>query len=195
VFYGYGAGDQNVKKNELDRFLRKVSAGLHDVLAGQTSPMVLVGLEHLVVAYREVNTYPNLTDDAVLHNADHVSAEDLHQMAWPLVEKQLRDTRAVAIEQFHGLNGTGQVSGDLQTVVRAAAEGRVETLFVKADPWCWERASAESPTIVLLDKDKRFADCEQVDAAAVATLSSSGQIYATSQTVVPDSEVAAIFRY
>lgn len=46
-----------------------------------------------------------------------------------------------------------------------------------------------------LGADERYAEFEQVDAAAVATLNKGGRVYATSQTVDPDSQVAAIFRY
>ena len=99
------------------------------------------------------------------------------------------------IEHFRELSGTGRVSSDLPVVSQAAAEGRVETLFVKADPWCWEGVSDDSSPVVHLGTEERYAECEQVDLAAVATLTNSGQVYATSQEVVPDSELAAIFRY
>jgi len=58
IFYGHGGADTNLKRDEITRFLRAVSQGLKDVLRDQTSPMVLVGLEHLLVAYRELNAYP-----------------------------------------------------------------------------------------------------------------------------------------
>lgn len=80
-------------------------------------------------------------------------------------------------------------------MAEAAAGGRVETLFVKADRWCWEGVGGNSQAIVQLGTDDRYSECEQVDAAAVATLNNGGQVYATSQSVVADSQVAAIFRY
>ncbi|WP_343318709.1 hypothetical protein AAFM46_15495 [Arthrobacter sp. TMP15] len=195
VFYGHGAGDRHVKDIEVQQFLRSVSTGLKDILAGQTIPMVLVGLEHLVTAYREVNTYSNVIDEAIEHNPDQLSKDELHKMAWPLIESRLRAERARVIGRFQELNGTGRVSGDLRTILEAATAGRVETLFVKADPWCWERATDEDAPVVELGADERFADCELVDAAAVATLHTNGLIFATSQTVAPNSEVAAILRY
>ena len=195
IFYGHGAGDQHVKTVEVEQFLRNVSTGLKEVLAGQTVPMVLVGLDHLVAAYREVNTYPNVIDAAVEHNSDQLSTEELHKKAWPLIETRLRSDRERVIDRFKELNGTGLVSSDLATVAEAAAAGRVETLFVKADPWCWERVVNEDSPVVELGVDERFADCERIDAAAVATLNKNGRIYATSETVAPDSEVAAILRY
>ncbi len=195
VFYGHGAGDHHLKNDEVVRFLRAVSTGLHDVLAGQSALMVLVGLEQLVAAYREVNSYGHVLDESVDHNPDQLSSAEVHKLAWPVIERQLRAQREVVIEQFHQLNGTGRVSSDLHTVSEAAGEGRVETLFVKADPWCWEGVSDDPEPVVKLGADERYAECELVDAAAVATLNNSGQVYATSQTVAPDSEVAAIFRY
>ena len=194
VFYGH-SGDRDLKKDEVLRFFREVALGLRDVLAGEGAPMVLFGLEPLVGTYREVNTYGHVLDEAVVMDPDQLGVKQLHEMAWPLVEKRLRDERGQLIERFHELTGTGRASSDLPVVAEAAAQGRVETLFVRADPWCWEQAAGRGPAIVALGADERYADCEQVDAAAVATLNNSGEVYATSQTVAPDSQVAAIFRY
>lgn len=195
VFYGHGAGDDHHKSAEVARFMQSVGSGLHDLLAGQSSPMVLVGLDQLVGAYRSVNEYLHVLDEAVDHNPDHLNPDELHALAWPLIESRLRAQRTQVIERFRELNGTGRVSGDLQTIAQAAGEGRVETLFVRADPWCWERVDDATLPVVKLGDDTRYTGCEQVDAAAIATLRNSGHVYATSETVAPDSEVAAIFRY
>lgn len=195
VFYGHGAGDRHLKKEEVVKFLREVSTGLHELLVGRTSPMVLVGLEHLVSAYRGINSYEHTVDDVVIHNPDQLSTDELHQMAWPVVEQRLRDDRSAVIERFHGLNGTGRVSSDLQMVADAAAEGRVDSLFVNAAPWCWEHDVSNGLPIVALGEDPAYADCERVDAAAAATLNNSGRVFAISEPVVPGSQVAAILRY
>lgn len=195
VFYGHGAGDAYLKKTEVEKFVRGVSKGLRDVLSSQSAPMVLVGLENLVVPFKETSSYPNILPDVVDRNADDLSAEALHEHAWPIVEKKLRDDRAAIIDRYRSLTTTGRVSSDLETVLEAAQQGRVETLFVESDPWCWERAVSDPMPVVELGKDPRFADCEQVDAAAVATLKNRGDVYATSKSVAPDREVAAIFRY
>ncbi len=195
VFYGHGAGDDHFKKDEVQRFLRLVATGLRDVLSDQTLPMVLVGQTPLVAAYREVNTYGQVLDDAVLRNPDDLTVEELHAAAWPVVEQQLRDRRAEVVGRFAELHGTGRVSSDPSTVQRAAGEGRVETLFVRADPWCWERVDGPSPMVVRLGADGPYADCERIDAVAVDTLHSGGTVFATSQEVAQDSDLAAIFRY
>src|SRR5690625_2942667 len=195
VFYGHGAGDQHFKSREVTKFLRAVATGLQDLLSNQTAPLILIGVEELVANYRAVNSYTNVLEDAVIHGSDAATPEELHDLAWPLVERKLQSEREAVFARFQELRGTGRVSSDLETVVTAAKEGRVETLFVKADPWCWERAGANSLPVVELGETSEYEVCEKVDAAAVSTLTKSGQIYASSQTTVPDSEVAAIFRY
>jgi hypothetical protein len=195
IFYGHGAGDQHVKTIEVEQFLLSVADGLKEVLAGQSIPMVLVGLEYLVSAYRDVSAYSSVLDEAVEHNPDELSPEQLHELAWPVIERRLRAERAQEIDRFQELHGTGLASDDLSTVSEAATAGRVDTLFVTADPWCWERVLDNDAPIVELGTDQRFADCELVDEAAVATLNAGGKIYATSETITPNGEVAAIFRY
>lgn len=196
VFFGHGAGDDDAKKDDLMRFLREVGAGLHDVLAGQTAPLLLAGLEQNVSAYREVNTYANVLDEAVLRNPDDLSADELHQLAWPIVEARLRAERTALIERFNELAGTGRVSDDLAVISDAALQGRVDTLFIRSDPWCWERAVDASDTpVVRLGGDDRFAVCEAVDRAAIHTLANGGQVHATSHEVSTTAEVAAILRF
>jgi len=195
VFYGHSGSDPNSKQLDVERLFRAVDDGLSDVLRGQSAPMVLVGLEELQVAYREINSYQHLMPAAVNHNADGLSKEELHRLAWPLVERRLQEERELVIERFHELHGTGRVSSDLHEVASAAAEGRVDTLFVRADPWVWDGATDEHDPVVVLGSDERFAHSELVDATAVATLRTGGHVFATSRTVVADSEVAAIFRY
>lgn len=107
--------------------------------------MVLFGLDPLIVTYREVNAYEHLLDAAVVHDADQLSIEQLHEMAWPLVEQRLRKDRAQVIDRYHSLSNTGRVSSDLEEVFQAATEGRVETLFIKADPGAGKRSPAMIP--------------------------------------------------
>ena len=195
VFYGHGTGDDSAGEADLTRFFRQVATGLHDVLRGQSAPLVLVGLDASVAAYRDVNEYGNTLDEAVIRNPDNLSPEELHAVAWPLVEAQLRDDRSALINRFHELHGTGRVTSDPAAVREAAEQGRVDTLFVRAHPWCWERVSGDELAVVNLGTDDRYAECELLDAAAVDTLANGGQVHATSQQVVDDSEVAAILRY
>lgn len=195
VFYGHGAGE-DTKDSDLRKFFRDVADGLVDVLHDQTAPLVLVGLEQNVSAYRQVDKYGHTLDRAVHRNPDDLSVEQLHDLAWPIVEERLREDRQQLIERFQQLHGTGQVSSDLAAISQVAEQGRVDTLFMKSDPWCWERVTdGGEAAVARLGKDERFVVCEQVDKAAADTLAYGGQVHATSRDIVADGEVAAILRF
>ncbi len=195
VFYGHGVTDDRARDEDVRRFLRQIDTGLNEVLSSQGSPLVLVGLERLVSAYRDVSTYPGLMGEAVIQNPDQLSAEELHAEAWPIVEQRLRTERDTAVERVEELRGVGRASSELDVVAEAAAQGRVETLFVTADPWCWNRVSGNEPAVVTLGADDAYAACEAVDTAATDALINDGQVYVTSQRLAQDSDVAAVFRY
>lgn len=110
-------------------------------------------------------------------------------MRSPEIEDLLAPARA--------LNGTGRVSSDPGLIHEAALQGRVQTLFLQSDPWCWEREAAGPHATVRLGEDEAHAGCERVEATAVATMSSGGLLHATSETIDPgsDSDMAAILRY
>lgn len=84
---------QHQKNEEIVGLLRRVLTELRDVLAGQTSPMVLGVLAHLVSARRKVNSCGQVLGQTVDHNPDQLSADELHQMAWPVIEQQPREAR------------------------------------------------------------------------------------------------------
>lgn len=195
VFYGHGATDDRARDEDVRRFLRQIDAGLSEVLTSQSAPLVLVGLERLVAVYREISTYPGLMSDALLQNPNQLSAQELHAKAWPIVERRLREERGGAMERVEELRGAGRASSELDVVAGAAAQGRVETLFVTAGPWCWNRVSGNEPAVVALGADDAYAGCEAVDTAATDALINDGHVYITSQRVAQDSDVAAVFRY
>jgi hypothetical protein len=195
VFYGHGAADEHVKKDEARRFIGQVAEGLRGYLAGQDLPMVPVGLDYLVAMYREANAYQHLTDEAVLVNPDQLSEAELHAAAWPVVSGILDRQASRAVESFQELHGTGRASNDALVVAEAAGEGRVETLFVAAQPWCWEQFTVDTP-VVQLGGQGDFSHCELLDQAAADSLSRGGRVHALPASEVPGGgDIAAIFRY
>lgn len=195
VFYGHGAADDSFKKDEAERFLRVVDAGLHELLAGRDLPMVLAGLDPLVSLYREVSSYPRLLATAVRQNPDQLTAAQLHEAAWPIVRTDLEQRLGQAIARFENLQGTGQASSDPEVVAEAAAQRRIDTLFLAADRGAWQPASPDSPVVFQLGANGEVSPGERLDGAAMATLSSAGKVYVVPRASLPGTDVAAVFRY
>src|SRR5690606_16599648 len=197
VFYGHGAVEKAHKKEDARQYLYRVAEGIHDHLADRELPMVPVGLEDLVALYREVNTYPHLMEEAVLHNPDDLSAEDLHAAAWDVIERTIvKEEMDRDRERFRDLHGTGLASADAAEVERAAAEGRVDTLLLGEPERCWEELPRATPVVRLGESGGPVARCERLDHAAAETLTHGGRIHVASEPkAVDDAEIAAIFRY
>ena len=194
VFYGHGAADDHFKKQEVRTFLRRVADGLRDYLAGQELPMVLVGLNEMLSVYRDVNGHPHVIEDAVRQNPDHLSAEELHATAWPIVEMilgrsvpgPLRDSRSCTAPVPR------RTTPPRSRRRPATAEWR---LFLATEPWCWEQLN-DAAAVVRLGIDEAFDHCELPDRAVADTLSGRGQVYAVPAVEVPGGgDVAAIYRY
>lgn len=196
VFYGHGAADEHFKKDEIERFLRRVASGLDDYLAGQRLPLVLVGLDQMVSLYRGVTGYQHIVDEAVRENPDPLTMAELHAAAWPVIAQRLRADKHDVVARFQELHGTGQASTDPAKLENAAAHGRIDTLLWPARPSCWEQAATTSPTVLQLGANATFAHCELLDRIAVDTLVRSGDIYAFADTPVPGGgEIAGVLRY
>lgn len=196
VFYGHGAADDAFKKDEVLRFLHRVADGLQVYLADQDHPMVLVGLGELVGTYREVNAYGAVLDRTVDRNPDQLTAEELHEAVWPIVDERFAGAKRSAIERFGELHGTGQASVDPAEIETAASQGRVDALFLAAEAACWDEAASHGTRVISLGTEKDFAACEQLDRTVVATLVSGGTIYSVSERSLLDGgSMAATFRY
>jgi hypothetical protein len=195
VFYGHGTADDDFKQDQVRSFLRQVAHGLRGYLVGQDLPMVLVGLDELVSAYRDLHGYAHVIDEAVLRNPDELSADDLHALAWPLAERIVAEERAAAVALFEQLHGTGRAATSPSKIEEAARDGRVATLFLATEPWCWDQRGSDV-SVVQLGRDDAFAHCELIDRVVVDSLTAGAHVHAVSAEDVPGGgDVAAIYRY
>ncbi|MGH6917428.1 MAG: hypothetical protein ACREJ0_06955, partial [Geminicoccaceae bacterium] len=97
---------------QIDRALRPLYGNLSD-------PLVIAGVDYLVPIFREASSYRHLVAEGISGNPEHLSAQELHAKAWPIVEPILAEPRRAALERYHALGGTGRTSDDLETVLSA----------------------------------------------------------------------------
>jgi hypothetical protein len=100
-------------------------------LRGQRAPLVLACVGYLAPLYESTNNYRNLFKAKVPGSPNRWSDEELRDHAWRLVEPHFRGKRKAAwafFQQALGKKDGG--SDDLRSVVLAADEGRVDTLFL-----------------------------------------------------------------
>jgi hypothetical protein len=193
-FHGQGIGKDDVKP-ELRKFLAMVDDGVRDRIGGDGRPLVLAGVTRLVALYREASGYRPILAEGVHGNHERVSDEALRDQAWPIVEPYLAQAFRSAAERFQSADGTGVASKQVEDVVPAACDGRVDTLFVARDDECWGRYDASTRRV----ERHPEAGADSVDLLELATAQSflqGAKVFARDAAAVPGGgPVAAIFRY
>ena len=170
---------------------------MQDLLRDEQALLVLAGVDYLHPIYKEANTYPYLVDEGIEGNPEELSAEELHERAWAIVQPLFLAAQKEAAAQYRQLAGAGseQASNDLKEVVPAAYHGRVETLFVAVGLQQWGTFDPETNT-VQVHEEAEPGDEDLLDFAAVQALLNSGTVYAVEPEKVPDeTPLAAVFRY
>ncbi|HUO87139.1 MAG TPA: hypothetical protein VM617_07090 [Thermoanaerobaculia bacterium] len=195
IYHGHGAGEEDGKE-EIRKFFNLLDDGLGEFLDGDgQAPLVLAGVEYLLPIYREQTNYPNTLSEGVHGNPDGLTPAELHGRAWALVEEEFGAARREATERYGDLSGTGRASNELDEVLPAALDGRVDTLFVARGVRVWGRFDEDGRRIER--HDEQSADSEDLtDRAALLTFVNSGTVHAVEAEEVPGGgTLGAIFRY
>lgn len=192
IFHGHGVGIDD-SKDELLHYFQKIDRGLHPLLIEERAPLVLAAVDYFQPIYHQANTYPHLLEKGIAGNPDRLSSKELHDRTWPMVKPLFEEAQRRAVAQYQQVAGTGRASGDLETVVAAAYEGRVETLFVALGRQVW---GVFDPSTGHVERHEQpsFGAVDLLDLAAAHTLMHGRTVYAVEPEQVPsNTNMAAIF--
>ena len=198
IFSAHATGEENLEA-DLRNYFERFDDALAKIDIDRRAPVVLAGVEYLLPIYRDAaTTFQNICEDALRGNMEMEKAEDLHAAAWEIVEPHFLQERRKTAERFGDLTGSGRSSTDLNEVLPAAHDGRVESLFVARGVRVWGSYDGENRKIHFqLDKDgPRNGNEDLLDLAAVQTYLNGGKVFLVEQQDVPEGKsLAAVFRY
>ncbi len=197
AFHGTGAEDDD-RKMKILRFFRKLDNGVRDALGDAVSkgvPLVFMGVDYLFPLYKEANHYTHLLGEAVGHDPDRLSAEEVHERAWETVQPHFHKKQEEARGRLEEALAKDLGSSDLQELLPASTDARIETLFVAVGAQRWGRYDEEARAAEMHDAEEQ-GDEDLLDFVAVQTLLNGGVVYAVAPDEVPgESMAAAIFRF
>jgi len=198
MFHGQGVGtDEAMEKRKITAFCEYVHAGVARRLNGQRAPLVLAGTEPILGIYRDISKYANLVGEAIPGSPDRAKPEDLHARALEKVRPLFQQGCERDAERYHRAVECvpARASNDLETVLLAALDGRVDVLWVATDEHLWGRFDVETRR---LDRHegRRPNDEELLNDAAVLALRSGSVVYALPRDALPaPGPIAATFRF
>lgn len=195
VFHGHGAGAE-VDRVLLERWVRAVDDGVQQVLAGQDAPLVLAGVGYEQALFRGATRHRRVLDAGIEGNPEQLSPEQLHEKAWRIVAPVVTAQRATAAERFLQSFGKGNgTAADVENVVAAAVQGRIDTLFVPVGTQIWGTIDPATNTVVV-NRERQPGDEDLLDRAAVATMVAAGTVHTVAADEIPGpGPAAAILRY
>lgn len=176
-FHGHGAGDE-LDKQALTRYFQAVDRGLVAMLGPTTLPVVIACVDYYLPIYRDITNLANVIDVAVSGNPEQRSAAELHSAALPIVQTIAEQQTSTIATRYRELGGTGRTLSDLEALIDAATEGRIDTLLITTDD-----ASPLDPTTL--------TKIDQVVADAITT----GATVDVARDSLIEGTVAAILRY
>lgn len=192
VFHGTGESDP---KGGLTRYFRGIDRGLRELLRDTDEPLVLAGVDYLLPLYRDVNTYPHLAEGVVTGNPDSLGEATVRERTWDIVGSLSDAARREVAERIVELWATPRATPDPETIVPAAAHGRVEALFVATDASLWGSFEKSSGRVTTHEQPVN-GDEDLLDLAALNTLLGGGSVYAVPAEEVPHGKTAvALLRY
>jgi len=194
VHHGQGVTDDE-ELQRLRRYFQDVSTAVQDQLADEESPLVLAAVDYLHPLYKEADSSPHLLDKGIEGNPDDLSAEALHAKAWEIVEPLFAEAKEEVVERYNQMAHSEQASDDLEMIVPAAVQGRVDALFVAVGTQKWGSYDIDTHSIEVHEESQN-GDEDLLDFAAVQTMAYGGTVYAVDPGQVPgDSPIAAVFRF
>lgn len=193
---GHGRAEDDIKAEILDFFNRADKAMVKYM--DRSSPVVLAGVEYLLPRFKETTEHPKVLEEGLTGNAEGLSADDLREAAWEIVEPYFLEDRRRAAERFGDLQGSGRSTNSYEEILPAAHDGRIDTLFVARGVRLWGTYDVQGRKVRLEEnQDVQTNSSEDLlDLAAVQTFLNGGTVYAVPQQEVPGGHaMAAVFRY
>jgi hypothetical protein len=188
----FGTGSERETQHAyLHDFYRAIDRGVKELLHSSQAPLILAGVGEDVAIYRAINTYSNLLEQGIQGSpgAEMTPARILRNVH----DITLFDfQRRVALEMSKSKErlSPARFSTDLESILRAAAEGRVSDLYLD-----------ENVQRMGNFDGKRFGgranwqDEDLMNVAAVETLLRGGAVYSLPSHLMTGAVAAAAFRY
>ena len=129
--------------------------------------------------------------------AGNIIGSLIKEQAWSIVEPHFRQETEKIMAAYQQLADTDKASDNVEEIVAAAFNGRIDRLVLAIDTQVWGTFNRDTGAVEYYQEGQRKEDhLPLLDFAAMQTLQNGGTVFALSQDEMPTkSAIAAVFRY
>jgi hypothetical protein len=182
AFHGHNPKDE--KLDDVINYFRRIDKGLGEVLNGEKAPLVVACVEEHFPEYQKANSYNNLYPEFIKGNPEHTDIFLQHEKAWLLLENYFNKERIERKSKFLQMLPEKKAMHDLEEVIPAAMNKRVDTLFVRNMKNVWGVYDEKDHSILIHEEKQPESTC-LLDLAAKATIQNNGTVYLADNEDMP----------
>ena len=190
VQFGTGSG-RETQHAHLSDFYRAVDRCVKELLGSNQAPLILAGVGEDVAIYRSINTYSNLLEQGIQGSpGPAITPAQILRQAHDIT---LFDFQRRAVQEMSELKerlAPARFSTDLESILRAAAEGRVSDLYLDENGQRMGNFDGK-----IFGGRTNWHDEDLLNVAAVETLLHGGAVSSLPSHLMTGDAAAAAFRY
>ena len=190
VRFGTGTG-REVAQTYLSDFYKVVDRGVWEVVR-RDAPLVLAGVDQDTALYRSVSDYPNLLNETIHGGVNSpISGDELLRRVEAIVRRAAVDRNAAKLAEVRERMAPARFAADLDTILRAAADKRVDSLYLNQDAQAVGVFGGDR-----LGGRANWGEEDLLNVAAIETFLHGGDVFALPAAKMPQGlEAAAVLRY
>ena len=195
TFHAYSDAKREMDK-DTEKYFRYVDAFVTETFSKVSKlPLILASLVEYQTEFMGMSKNSHLLKEGIHKSIDAMDLDELKTRAASIVEGRALDKILKLTESFGEFEAASRASTDLDHIVKAACESRVESLLIETEKIIPGKIDTESGLIVLNETlDPGYDDL--LDDLAEMVLTSGGTVNVLTQEQMPGtSGVAAIYRY
>jgi hypothetical protein len=194
MFHGQ-EDEKRYSQQRIRQFLEKVENAVTAYIGNSTTPLLLAGLPEYLSVYRDCSRYSHLEQIQIEKDMHSLSDHEFHREVLTAYKPRIDEIVKNAVDRFGDERQAGKTSTDINNIVPAARNSKIDTLFYRSGSHLWADLDVEN-TEFTMHNDKMSGDEELINFAAVETMNHGGSVFPLEEQQMPGGAVvAAINRY
>jgi hypothetical protein len=195
TFHGHGGKSDEIDIDRLNFFRYVDKTVLEEISKHHQYPLILLSHKEHHHVFKDLSKNPYLIEESIDGSIKDVSDKALKQKIYEINQKRFKTVLDKLIEQYHTLKQSHLSSDQLNTIIKALIEKKVETLFIEDQKIIPGKIDYKQGKIIKGSLSDPNTD-DILDDMIELAIKTGSKVYVLDKKQMPtDTSVAAIFRY